>query len=62
MGCEFSSDATNPSGGASDFNIENGKQRVKFDKATGEIAESSDPREIPEGAGMFEEVDAGQGD
>ena len=57
MGCEFSADASNPSG--NDFNMENGKQRVRIDKTTGEVVDASDPREIPEGAGMFEEVDAG---
>jgi len=61
MGCEFSADASNPASG-SDFNMENGKQRGRFDKATGEIIDASDPRELPDGAGMFEEVDAGQGD
>ena len=42
--------------------MENGKSRVVFDKATGEIVESNEPRERPEDGGLFEEVDAGQGE
>ncbi len=62
MGCEFSTDASNPSGNA-DFDAENGKNRSWFNKSTGGVVEGSEPREdIPEGAGLFEEVDAGTGD
>ena len=59
MGCTESSMGSTPAG---DFDMENGKSRVVFDKVTGEIVESNDPREIPEDAGLFEEVDAGQGE
>lgn len=60
MGCTESSGASTP--GENDFEMENGKNRVRFDKSTGQAVESQDPREIPDGAGMFEEVDAGTGD
>ena len=55
MGCIESSTGSSPAG---DFEIENGKQRVEFDKGTGEIVEVNEPRELPEG-GLFDEVDAG---
>ncbi len=59
MGCTESSMGSTPAG---DFEMENGKSRVVFDKATGEIVESNEPRERPEDGGLFEEVDAGQGE
>ena len=53
MGCEFSSDASNPSGNA-DFDAENGRSRSRFDKATGDVIDAVEPRDIADGAGMFE--------
>jgi len=44
-----------------DFDMENGKQRVAFDKESGEVVDVNEPRELPEG-GLFDEVDAGQGE
>ena len=62
MGCEFSTDALNPSGN-SDFDADNGITRSRFDKTTNGVVDGSEPRDdIPEGAGLFEEVDAGKGD
>lgn len=62
MGCEFSSDASNPSGNA-DFDAENGRARSRFDKSSNAVVEGGEPRDdIPEGAGLFEEVEAGTGD
>jgi hypothetical protein len=62
MGCEFSSNAINPSA-LKDFFLNNGTQRSKFDKGTGEVVEVCEPRDdIPEGAGIFEAEDAGTGD
>jgi hypothetical protein len=53
MGCEFSTDASNPSGNA-DFDAENGRNRSRFDKASGDVIEGGEPRDIADGAGMFE--------
>ena len=39
MGCEFSTDASNPSGNA-DFDAENGRSRSRFDKATGDVIDA----------------------
>jgi len=62
MGCEFSADASNPSG-VSDFDAENGRSRSRFDKASNQVVDGAEPREdIPDGAGLFEQVDAGTGD
>jgi hypothetical protein len=61
MGCEFSADASNPSGNA-DFDAENGRARARFDKSSGTVLEGGEPREIGEGEGLFEQVDAGAGD
>jgi len=44
------------------FEAENGRTRVAFDKATGEVGEVGEPRELGDGAGLFEEVDAGEGE
>lgn len=72
MGCQLSSDVQQPGGvveqgrapqplGADE--IDDVYTRTKFNKATGEPEDASEPRERPEmGDDLFEAVDAGAGD